>query len=200
MRPSEIWSMVHAERDALASDMAGLDSEQWAAPTVSAGWDVRDVPAHLVDTAKTSRRRFVVGMVRSRFDFDALNEWGIRRERQSDPARTLAEFRAVSRSTDTPPAPLATRLVEAIVHGEDIRRAVGTSGRYPVDAVQTALDYQLRTPVTWGGGKERAAGRRLVATDAPFAVGSGDEVRATALDLLLLLSGRAIEPASRTGL
>jgi hypothetical protein len=48
-----------------------------------------------------------------------------------DPYETLNAFRAVTDCTDTPPGPLATRLVEAYVHGEDIRRPLGIHSDYP---------------------------------------------------------------------
>ena len=38
--------------------------------------------------------------------------------------------------------------------------------------------------------QRRLAGRRLVATDADWAVGEGEEVRAPVADLLLLVTGR----------
>lgn len=46
-----------------------------------------------------------------------------------------------------------------------------------------------------GGGKERAQGVRLVAEDAGTSWGAGDEVRGSALDLLLAVSGRETGPA-----
>jgi len=81
-------------------------------------------------------------------------------------------------------------LVEAIVHGEDVRRPLGLIGEYPVDAVLDALDYQLKTAVSWGGGAERAEGLRLIATDCDYVSGEGRDVEGTALDLLLTVSGR----------
>jgi hypothetical protein len=57
----------------------------------------------------------------------------------------------------------------------------------------------LRTTVRLGGGKERAAGLRLVADDADFHAGDGDEVRGTALALLVAVSGRAVTSDELTG-
>jgi hypothetical protein len=45
--------------------------------------------------------------------------------------------------------------------------------------------------VSIGGGRERAAGVRLVATDADVVIGDGPEVRGPAVALLLAVSGRA---------
>ncbi|MEV4715131.1 maleylpyruvate isomerase family mycothiol-dependent enzyme [Micromonospora sp. NPDC049374] len=194
-----VWTVVHNERAALVRDLATLTPEQWSAPTGCPGWDVHDVVAHLVDGAKATRIRFVRDMVTARFDFDRQNALGLARERRDDPTDTLGAFRSVVTRTSTPPAAIATRLVEAFVHGEDVRRAVGLSGDYPADQVATALEFQLRTTVKMGGGKERANGLRLVASDAPIESGSGPQVRGSALALLLAVSGRPVEPDELTG-
>ncbi|SNY67202.1 maleylpyruvate isomerase family mycothiol-dependent enzyme [Paractinoplanes atraurantiacus] len=196
---ASVWTTVHRERAALARDLGTLTPGQWAAPTACAGWDVHDVVAHLVDSARTTRMSFVRDMIAARFDFDRQNARGVARERRAGPRQTLAALRSVVEATSTPPAAIATRLVEAFVHGEDIRRATGLTGDYPAGPVGQALEYQLRTTVAMGGGKQRATGLRLVATDAPVDAGSGPEVRGSALALLLAVSGRPLRPGELTG-
>ena len=196
---SEIWSAVHAERAALVADLETLGTSAWKTPSLCPSWDVHDVVAHLVDSAKTTRWSFVRRLVAARFDFDRENAAGIAREKAADPSATLAELRAVSTYTRTPPAALATRLVEAFVHGEDIRRPLGIAGVYPAAHVAAALAYQSKTGVSMGGAKERAAGWRLVASDADFAHGEGPEVSGMAIDLLMAVSGRTVDTAALTG-
>lgn len=196
---SSIWSVVHDERDALIRDLEALSPAQWRKPSTCPDWDVHDVLAHLVDTAKTTRLRFLRSMVAAGFDFDRANAEGIIRERATDPSETLNAFRAVRNSTATPPAALATRLVEAFVHGEDIRRPLELSRDYPSVHVAQALAYQVKTSVKMGGGKELAHGWRLVGTDAPFAHGVGSEVRGSVIALLLAVSGRPVEASELTG-
>lgn len=189
---ADVWSFVHAERARLVDDLAAVSPTAWATPSLCPGWDVHDVLAHLVDSAKTSRIGFVRRMIASRFDFDADNAVGIARERHADPRDTLAAMRAVVPLTRTPIAPRPTRLVEAIVHGEDIRRPLGIASTYAADAVTAALAYQVGTTVAVGGGRERADGLRLIATDVSFDAGRGDAVRGRGADLLLAVSGRAV--------
>ncbi|WGW11374.1 maleylpyruvate isomerase family mycothiol-dependent enzyme [Saxibacter everestensis] len=199
-RPSStIWPVVHDERRALIQDLDALQPQQWQTASLCPDWDVHDVLAHLVDTAKATRLGFVRRMVAAGFDFDRDNAAGVARERAEDPGRTLAEFRAVLTRTSSPPAPLATRLVEAFVHGEDIRRPIGISRDYPTAHVATALRYQLKTTVKIGGGKEYAEGWRLVASDVAFEHGAGQEVRGPAIVLLLAVSGRPVEVGELTG-
>ncbi|MDJ0335014.1 maleylpyruvate isomerase family mycothiol-dependent enzyme [Salinibacterium sp. G-O1] len=197
--PDPTWAAVHIEREALIDDMSSLESAQWATQSLCPDWDVHDVVAHLVDTAKTTRLGFIKRMFSARFDFDRDNAEGVAREKRSDPRETLSEFRRVLLHTSSPPAALATRLVEAFVHGEDIRRPLGIGRDYPPEHVASALSYQVRTGVTMGGGKERAQGLRLVATDAGCEHGSGPEVRSTAIALLLAVSGRPVPAAEFAG-
>ncbi|GAA4088973.1 maleylpyruvate isomerase family mycothiol-dependent enzyme [Nonomuraea soli] len=194
-----IWDVVHTERAALISDLAQLPAERWATPSLCPGWDVHDVLAHLVDDAKTTWPGFMLRLAAARFDFDRYNGDGLARERRADPRATLAAFEAVSRRTTSAPAPKATRLVEAFVHGEDIRRPLGLGRAYPAEHVAAALRHQLATGVGMGGGKERAAGLRLIATDTSLDHGEGQEVRGTALALLLAVSGRPVAADELTG-
>ncbi|MFL4474791.1 maleylpyruvate isomerase family mycothiol-dependent enzyme [Paeniglutamicibacter sp. MACA_103] len=198
-RDLDVWPVVHAERLALLNDLEKVGPEQWATPSLCPGWDVHDVLAHLVDTAKTTRLGFMRRMVLAGFDFDKDNAAGVAAQRREDPRETLAGFREALGRTSTPPAAPATRLVEAFVHGEDMRRPLGMRGHYPATHVATALAYQLRTSVKMGGGKELAAGFTLVATDTEFGHGSGHEVRGSAIALLLAVSGRPVEAGELTG-
>lgn len=188
----DVWPMVHAERAALIGDLERLDDERWDEPSLCAGWTVHDVVAHLVDTARTTRPGFLIGLARARFDFDRQNARGVERERGSSPAETLQRLRRVASRTSTPPAPLDSRLVEEIVHGEDIRRPLGLARSYPKEAVARSLRLQARTPASFGGAKEIVARARLTASDADVSVGEGPEVRGPALSLLLAVSRRRV--------
>ena len=191
-----VWPTVHQERRALAADLERLTADEWRTASLCPGWDVHDVLAHLVDTARTSRLSFVRDMAAARGDFDLANARGIAREKRPDARDTLAALREVADLTRTPPAAAATRLVEAIVHGEDIRRPLGMAGTYPPSAVAQALEHQLRTSVAFGGGRQRAQGLTLVDSLTGASWGQGDNVEGAAVDLLLAVSGRAV-PASR---
>lgn len=193
LRPaSSVWPAVHEERRALIRDLENLPASQWLAPSLCPGWDVHDVLSHLVDTAKTTRLGFLRRMVAARMDFDRDNAVGVFRERAQDPEITLAAFRSVQSRTSGPPVPLATRLVEAVVHGEDIRRPLGIVRRYPLEPVLAAMQHQLKTTVKIGGGRELADGLRLIATDAAFEHGTGEDVSGPAVALLLAVSGRPV--------
>ena len=186
----DVWSTVHVERAALIHDLEGLEDARWEQPSLCAGWTVHDVVAHLVDSARTTRLGFLVALARARFDFDRQNASGVQRHRGASPQETLQRLRHVAPRRSTPPAPLDSRLVEEVVHGEDIRRPLGLTRSYPPEAVVRALRLQMRTPASFGGAKDLAARVRLTATDADVALGSGPVVRGPALSLLLVAAGR----------
>ncbi|WP_405817656.1 maleylpyruvate isomerase family mycothiol-dependent enzyme [Streptomyces sp. NBC_00838] len=188
----DVWPLVHAERAALIGDLERLDDERWDEPSLCAGWTVHDVAAHLADTARTTRLGFLAGLAGARFDFDRLNARGVARERGASPRETLERLRRVASRRSTPPAPLDTRLVEEIVHGEDIRRPLGLSHSYPSEAVVRSLRLQVRTSASFGGARELVARTRLTATDADVSIGEGPEVRGPALSLLLAVSRRRV--------
>lgn len=194
-----VWTAVHQERRALSADLSGVPAQQWAVASLCPGWDVHDVVAHLIDSAKTTRLGFARRLMVARFNFDRDNAVGVARERRASPAQTLVEFERIATETKTPPAAAATRLVEAVVHGEDVRRPLGVQRAYPLDHVLPALGFQLKTSASLGGGRQRAAGFRLVAVDADFSSGAGPEVRGTALALLLAVSGRPVGPTELSG-
>lgn len=72
------------------------------------------------------------------------------------------------------------------------------AGVYPQAAIAEALTYQLGTPVSFGGGRERAEGLRLIDRTTGATWGHGDDVEGDALDLLLAVSGRPVEQVNLT--
>lgn len=189
---SDVWTFVHDERHALVADLASLSDEQWATPSLCAGWTVEDVVAHVVDTARTSRWRFLRELALARFDFDRQNQRGMERYRGATPAETLDGLRAAVELRLTPPAPLVTRSVEAIVHGEDVRRPLGLTRAYDTDAVVASFGWQARTSAAMGGAKSLLEGIAVRASDADLVHGEGAEVTGPALELLLASCGRAV--------
>jgi len=189
---ADVWALVHAERAALIDDLEHLDDHRWEVASLCGEWTVHDVVAHLVDSARTTRLGFLVDLARARFDFDRYNARGVERERGALPQETLEQLRRVASRTSSPPAPIDTRLVEEVVHGEDIRRPLGLTRSYPQEAVVRSLRLQARTPASFGGAKELMTRVRLTATDADLVIGDGPDVTGTALSLLLAVSGRQV--------
>ncbi|MHA2787555.1 maleylpyruvate isomerase family mycothiol-dependent enzyme [Corynebacterium sp. S7] len=199
MTMPEMWDYIHAERIDLAGDLCNLRGKQWETPSLCPGWSVHDVLAHLVDTAHTGKLEFAGKMWRARGNFHLANENGIKRWKHEDPRETLHDFLEARFTTKLPPAHPSTRLVEMIVHAEDIRRPLSIHAEYPDQPIHEALVYQLRTSTSFDGGRERAEGLHLIDSENGTSWGQGEDVSGRAIDLLLAVSGRVIRPDLLTG-
>jgi len=186
---SGIWPLVHAERAALAADLADLTGQQWTAPSLCTGLTVRQVLAHLIAGASLGPARWLAGVIRCRFDFDKMVAMRLAEQLGATPAETLARFRRVVTSTVKPLVPTEAMLGEAIVHGEDIRRPLGVHRDYPVTMLTRVADYYQGSDLVVPA-KRRIAGLRLQASDGPFATGSGPLVAGSTLTLIMAMTGR----------
>jgi uncharacterized protein (TIGR03083 family) len=184
------WPLIHAEREALAADLATLDDGQWKTPSLCQEWSVREVLGHLTATAKMTPPRFLAEFAAAGFRFNEMTAKDVRRETAGTPAEGLAAFRALATATTHPPGPVEAMLGEAVIHGEDIRRPLRISREYPMAAVLRVADFFTGSNLLIGA-KNRIAGLRLRATDADWSTGSGPEVSGPAVSLVLAMTGRA---------
>jgi uncharacterized protein (TIGR03083 family) len=184
-----LWPLVHAERAALAADLADLTDEQWATPSLCTEFSAREVLAHITVAACLNPVRWMVGVIRCRFDFDKQVAMRLAEQLGATPAETLQRFRDVVTSTTKPPLPVVAMLGEAIVHGEDIRRPLGIYRDYPIETVTRLAEYYQSSDLVVLA-KGRIGGLRLVATDGPFTTGSGPLVSGTTLALIMAMTGR----------
>jgi uncharacterized protein (TIGR03083 family) len=185
----DIWPVVHAERKALAADLRGLDAGDWARPSLCGDWTVRDVLAHMTSGARLTPPAFFGQLIGSGFSFGKVQEKGVAAQRGASPADTLANFESVLTSVKHPPGPTATWLGETIVHGEDIRRAVGIKHAYPAGAIVAVADFYKGSNLLIGS-KTRIAGLTLRATDADWSHGTGPEAKGPILSLVMAMTGR----------
>lgn len=186
----ELWSAAHAERAALAADLAELDADRWATPSLCDRWTVEEVVAHLTAAASLGGFRWFRSMVGARFRPDVHNDRRLAEHRGATPAETLDRFRAVITSTTAPSGHTPAWLGEVVVHAQDIRRPLGIARTPAVDAVTAVATFSASRNFTVEG-RTAAAGLRLEATDGPFRHGDGPLVRGTTVALTMALAGRA---------
>jgi uncharacterized protein (TIGR03083 family) len=184
-----VWPTIHAERKALAEDLANLSAEQWKTPSLCADWNVHEVLAHQLSAAKMTPPKFFAKFASAGFNFNRFAAKEVAAESAGGPASTLAAFRAAQSRTSAPPGPKDTWLGEAFVHSEDIRRPLGIKREYPLPWVTRAIKF-YSTSNAIIGGKTRVAGLTLKATDTDWSIGSGPLVEGPAIALLLAASGR----------
>jgi uncharacterized protein (TIGR03083 family) len=193
-----IWPTIHAERRALADDLADLTPAQWSTQSLCSEWDVHQVLAHQLSAAKMTPPKFLTKFAAAGFNFDKFAGNQVAVESVGGPAATLAAFRAAEPRETAPPGPKDTWLGEAFVHGEDIRRPLNITRAYPLPEVTRALTFYTKSN-TIIGGKNRVAGLTLKATDIDFSVGSGPLVEGPVVTLLLAASGRKSVLTELTG-
>jgi uncharacterized protein (TIGR03083 family) len=186
---NETWSLVHAERAALAADLAHLTDAQWSTPSLCAGLTVREVLAHLTASGSLNGIRWLAGVIRCRFDFDRQVAMRLAEQLGSSPAETLARFERVVNSTTAPPLPVPALLGEVVVHGEDIRRPLGITHDHPVDLLTRVIRYYAGSDQVVVA-RSRVRGLRLRVTDGPFAAGAGPLVSGPTLALVMAMTGR----------
>jgi uncharacterized protein (TIGR03083 family) len=200
MGEPELWALVHAERAALAQDLAGLNDAQWNAGSLCTQYTVREVVAHLTSGANLGPVRWMAGVIRHRFDFDAQNAYRLAQQLGTDHDETLERFRRSVTSTTKAPVPVVAVLGEVIVHGEDIRRPLRIVREYPIATLTHVAEYYHRSNMTVPS-KRRTRGVRLSATDGPFSGGAQDgaPVSGSTLALIMAMAGRSAYSAELAG-
>ena len=184
-----LMALARAEREDLRTLLAGLDEEQWRAPSLCAGWSVRDVVAHVLSYEELGRRQLVERLARSRFRVDRSNALGLQDYSACTPAELLALL-----GDHLTPAGLtagmggAIALTDGMIHQQDIRRPLGLPRTIAAERLVPALRTALFAPTLLGALRVR--GVRLVATDLDWSFGRGPEARGTGEALLMTVAGR----------
>lgn len=186
---STLWALAHAERAALAEDLAGLDTEQWRQRTLCGLWDVEQVVAHLSAAASVGRWQWMRSMLGARFRPDVHNQRRLQEHLGNTPAETLDRFRAVINSTTAPSSDIPAYLGEVVVHAQDIRHPLGLARTPDIEALTPVAEFFARRNFTVPS-RSNAAGLQLRADDGPFTAGEGARVTGTTLALVMAMAGR----------
>jgi uncharacterized protein (TIGR03083 family) len=141
--------MVCEERTSLANFVAGLSDQQWEAPSLCALWRVRDVVAHVLSYDDLSKpgwaRRYFIDARRS---IDRFNQIGV--DFYADASHV--ELTALLRERTQPRGYMAAfpriGLLDAMIHQQDIRRAIEVGRTIPDHRLRAALYASLRMPLT----------------------------------------------------
>jgi uncharacterized protein (TIGR03083 family) len=190
---------VVAERTELAALLAGFTPEQWDAPTLCAGWRVREVVAHTTMPFRVTPARFGAELVKSGGRFDRMADRVARR----DAARLTGDdlLGSLRDNLDHPWRPPGAGTLGAlshdVIHGLDITVALGLDRRVPPERVALVLDgFGARGLRHFGTD---LTGVALQATDLGWRHGEGTPLRGLAQDLLLVVCGRRLPPGHLAG-
>jgi uncharacterized protein (TIGR03083 family) len=185
----DVMPMIHAERAALAGDLASLTDPQWSAPTWCEKWNVQQLVGHLIAAGNITAGHFFPGLIGAGLSFDRFVDRDLRSYAEGTPEQVKSRFDSIITSNHKPPGPAYVALGEVMVHGEDIRRPLGLSADHP-EAHLVALAEMYKKTGFPLRAKKRLAGLRLVATDVEWSTGDGPEVRGPCMSLILGMVGR----------
>ncbi|MFX0577607.1 maleylpyruvate isomerase family mycothiol-dependent enzyme [Nocardia nepalensis] len=199
MTDTEVRKAIEAERGELADLLAGLDGGQWDAPTLCAGWRVREVVAHMTMPFRLSTPRFALEMLRAGGNFNKMAD----KRARADAAVLSAEelVAAVRDNVNHPWKPpgggFAGALSHDVIHGMDITVALGLDRVVPADRMRLVLGALSPRSVNFFGVD--LDGIELRADDLDFTYGSGSVLAGSAQDLLLVLCGRRLRAGRLRG-
>lgn len=138
----DVWDTIATERRRLADDLEGLTEEQWTMQSRCEAWKVEEAAAHVVLPFEVSNARFALALLANRGNLDkASRKLTAKVHAGHSRAEVIAKLRANAENHWTPPRlgpeiPLS----EIVVHGQDIRRAVGIEHNIPAETIALALE------------------------------------------------------------
>ncbi len=191
-----LMDMAYDERSDLAAFLATLSPQEWQAPSLCAGWTVKDVVAHMVSYEELTPLGLMKRFAKGRFVH--ANDVGVREFAPMSP-NELMDFLARHLRPRGLTAAFGGMigLVDGTIHHQDIRRALGDSRTVPVARLTRILPLVPGNP-RLGAGR-RIRGLHLVATDLEWQHGTGLEVRGTGEALLMAMTGRPVVVDELTG-
>ncbi len=197
MNDTGIQDAIAAERRDLAKVLAGLPAADWEAPSLCAGWRVRDVVAHMTMPFRYSTARFVAELARARGNFNRMSDRCARRDAAAMSAGELAAVLAsnAGHPWKPPGGGYSGALTHDVLHGLDITVALGIDRKVPEDRLRLVL-ASVTAPKTQRYFGTDVSGIELRADDIDWRFGAGSLLAGNAQDLALVLCGRSV-PACR---
>lgn len=182
-----VRTLARQERQEFADLLDDLSPQQWQAPTLCSGWNVRDVVAHTIAYLGQTRMGLTAALLAARGQIDRLNESALRT------AAGPEELRGLMRAGVDPSGVGAlygcrVALIECLIHQQDVRRPLGVPRIIPAGTLRASLTFARVSPVI--GGAWRTRGLRLIATDLDWSAGHGPVIHGPGEALLLAMTGR----------
>ncbi len=182
--------------DGLADLLADGPAATWDAATLCAGWQVRHVVAHVTMPVRLTPELFGREMAAAGGDFGRLSDTVATRDGALPAGDLVADLRSpVLHAWQPPGGGAAGALSHAVIHSLDVTVPLGRPPVAPAEAVVAVLDQLTAADGALFGLD--LTGVRLEASDAEWASGEGEPVRAGTGELVALLGGRTL-PDGRT--
>ena len=190
---------IAAERRELADLLDTLTPAQWDAPSLCAGWRVREVAAHMSQGFRYPLPRTLLELLKARGSLHRMTDRLARADAATTPPpRLAAHLRDNAHHPWKPPVGgITAALGHDVVHGLDITAALGLDRRVPEARLRPLLAaINSRTLKFFGAD---LTGVQLRATDLDWSYGTGTVLTGAAQDLLLVAYGRKLPPGHLHG-
>jgi len=199
-RQNALREAIAAERRELADVLAGLPKQAWDAPSLCAGWRVREVVAHMTMPFRYSAARFGLEMAKSGGNFTAMSDRVAKRDAAAMSATELtAALRDNAEHPWQPPGGAAEApLTHDVIHGLDFTVPLGLGRKVPEDRLRLVLDT-VTSPQALKHFDVDLTGIRLVADDLDWSFGTGEPMSGPAENLLLAIAGRRLPQGALHG-
>ncbi|MGI9008468.1 MAG: maleylpyruvate isomerase family mycothiol-dependent enzyme [Streptosporangiaceae bacterium] len=200
---TELSPQIAAERRDLAAFLAALPAESWDAPSLCAGWRVREVVAHMTMPFRYSVEEYMTELAASGGDFTAMSDRCAKRDAAAPAADLLACLRDNAGHPWQPPGGgLIAALTHDVIHGLDFTvplttGPLGTARIVPAERLVLVLQ-SVTGPALEHFGTD-LTGLELRATDLDWSFGSGQPLAGAAQDLLLVVAGRSLPAGHLSG-
>ncbi|MER5303197.1 maleylpyruvate isomerase family mycothiol-dependent enzyme [Streptomyces lasiicapitis] len=198
----DIRAAIAAERRELADLLEGLSPEQWDAPSLCAGWRVREVAAHMSLGFRHPLPRVLWELAKAGGRLHRMTDRLARADAAAFTPGDLAGFlRDHAEHPWTPPVGgFPSALGHDVVHGLDITVALGIPRRVPEERLRILLDNVTPKSAKFFGADLTGVELRADHSDnIDWALGSGAPLSGSAQDLLLVAFGRGLPPGRLRG-
>ena len=181
-----VRQLVADERTDLVAFLRTLTRDEREAPSLCAGWRVRDVVAHLLYDA-TPLPRYVLDTVRVGFSTHRGNARAVARWSGTESPQLVDAFeRSVGGGVVATLVP-SIALADVFVHHQDIRRPLNRPRTIAHARVLAVLDH----PDPFASPRGRTRGLRFAATDVTWSRGDGPEIRGAGEAIVMAIAGRS---------
>ncbi|MEZ5211623.1 maleylpyruvate isomerase family mycothiol-dependent enzyme [Gordonia sp. (in: high G+C Gram-positive bacteria)] len=193
-----VRDLAYRERESFARFLRELPAGDWRRPSLCAGWTVHDVVAHVLSFEELTTPAVLRRFGRHRFRLSDVNDAGVAEYRDWEPDRLIARM-----ESHLDPRGLTTgfgcrvALLDAMIHQQDIRRALSRPREIPADRLIPALGFARFAPPI--GAHRRVLGLSFRATDVAWSAGFGPEVRGPGEAIVMAVAGRTTALDELTG-
>ncbi len=196
-----MWDEV-ADLGVLAHE---LTDEEFDAPSLCEGWNVRDIYGHMGFGHTTSMGPFLLKLLSYKGNIPKGSFELSKRFVEGWTPAQIVEFWDTVMVQQHPRRGIALLIkdhegfLDHLIHNQDIRRPLGRPREIPEERLVAAMDVLPRIKTPLFATKPVVAGLQLVATDIDHTVGDGPTIEGPAEAIIMAAAGRSAAFADLSG-